>query len=92
MQNLFFSRTRRRTAHQYIKKQKGGVEAPGVTVMGMYRALTTDTYRLLQIDKRVGPDQKRTTKPPEGPGPGGVTLLEPRQRTTNAKSFSDRQK
>ena len=51
MQNLFFSRTRRRTAHQYIKKQKRGVEAPGVTVMGMYRALTTDTYRLLQITK-----------------------------------------
>ena len=59
MQNLFFSRTRRRTAHQYIKKKKGGVEAPGVTVMGMYRALTTDTYRLLQIDIRVGSEQKQ---------------------------------
>jgi len=27
--------------------------------MGMYRALTMDTYRLLQKDIRVGPDQNQ---------------------------------
>ena len=55
--------------------------------MGLYRALTMDTYRLLQKDIRVGPDQnqkpKRTPRPPEGPGRGGMILLEPRQRTTS---------
>ena len=52
--------------------------------MGLYRALTMDTYRLLQKDIRVGPDQnqKEHLDPPEGPGRGGVTLLEPQQRTT----------
>ena len=55
---FFFSRTRRRTTHQYIKKKKGGVETPGDIVMGLYRALTTDAYRLLQTDIGVGPYQK----------------------------------
>ena len=58
---FFFSRTRRRAAHQYIKKKKG-VETQGDTVMGLYNALTTDAYRLLQIDLRVGPDQNQKNK------------------------------
>jgi hypothetical protein len=35
-----FSQTRRRAAHQYIKKKERGVKALGDTVRGLYHALT----------------------------------------------------
>jgi len=79
----FFPQTRRRAAHEYIKKKERGktwVIQLGVCIMPIHK----DTCSLLQIKvARVRPDQlRKKPNPPEVPGRGGVTLLEPRLRTT----------
>jgi len=57
--NSFFSLNAHANYASIYEEEKGRGRNPGDTVMSLYRALTMDTYSLLQIDIRVGPDKKK---------------------------------